>query len=267
MTTKMATLTRLQTKTIPMRIRRSAGVLPLKTWHGNPDCDVLCAKREVKCVVVVLISIVGMKRGDDKEQTTLDNTIDEFGDLSVGISGGDVKPDPAAFLQFQSHNHAASVLKSLGFSEVDEVPCFDSETLTNELNELLKDDGISVMDMSTTIPKTSAAAYQALTVASLNASCLSRKDESAAFLFIRTELNTPSFLFGVHWGLGQSHGREETEKLMAKQMTPSAYVFFKTTQLCITSRICTVEADTAAAIIAYEMTKNDKFLPKLATIV
>ena len=162
-----------------------------------------------------------------------------------------------------------AVLERAPVAVLDVLPSlgFDSKTLTNELNELLKDDGISVMDMSSTIPETAAAAYQALTVASLNASCLSRKDENAAFLLIRTELSTPSFLFGVHWGLGQSHGKEEVEKLMAKQMTPSAYVFFKTKQLCINSRICSVGAETAAAIIAYEMTKNDKFLPKLATIV
>lgn len=208
-----------------------------------------------------------MKKSDDKDNNDIDDATNLLGNLNVENETEIMKPDPAAFLQFQSHNHATSVLKGVGFYDIEKVPEFDSTTLTNELNELLKDDGINVMDMSSTIPETAAAAYQALTVASLNASCLSRKDQNAAFLFIRTEFNTPSFLFGVHWGLGQSHGKEETEKLMANQTTPSAYVFFRTKQLCITSRICTVDAETAAAIIAFQMTKDDKFLPKLQTII
>tara|TARA_B100001094_G_scaffold122678_1_gene118392 strand:- start:529 stop:1143 length:615 start_codon:yes stop_codon:yes gene_type:complete len=204
-----------------------------------------------------------MKKNDDKDNNDIDDATTLLGNLSVENAKEIMEPDPAAFLQFQSHKHARSVLRSIGFSDIEQVPDFDSKTLTNELNELLKDDGINVMDMSSTIPETAAAAYQALTVVSLNASCLSRKDENAAFIFVRTELNTPSFLFGVHWGLGQSHGKEETEKLMSKQITPSVYVFFRAEQFCITSRICTVDAETAAAIIAFKMTKNNKFLQKL----
>lgn len=214
-----------------------------------------------------------MKKSDDKDDKddNDDNDIDDatnlLRNLNVENATEIMEPDPAAFLEFQSHSHATSVLKSIGFYDIEKVAYFDSTTLTSELNELLKDDGVNVMDMSSTIPETAAAAYQALTVASLNASCLSRKDKNAAFLLIRTELNTPSFLFGVHWGLCQSRGKEEAEKLMVKQITPSAYVFFRSKQLCITSRICTVDAKTAAAIIAFQMTKNDKFLTKLETII
>ena len=183
-------------------------------------------------------------------------------ELDVNATSDQSKADPAAFLEFESHKHAANVLKTIGFTFAEDVPKFESDELATAINECLKEEGITVLNMTSTIPETSCAAYQALTVASLNASCLARKDENAAFLFMRTEMNTPSFLFGTHWGLVQVHGKEQTEKLMKRQTTPSAYIFFRDRQIGISSSICSVDVNQAAIIVAIEMTGNQNHLKK-----
>ena len=104
-----------------------------------------------------------------------------------------------------------------------------SKMLQNEMKSLL--DGITVLDMSSTrlLPETSSAAYQALTVSALNAACSCRKDDKVASLIMRSASNTPSFLFGTHWGMLpmiQSHSKHKTDELMEQQRTPAAYVFF-----------------------------------------
>jgi hypothetical protein len=114
--------------------------------------------------------------------------------------------------------------------------------LQNEMKSLL--DGITVLDMSSTrlLPETSSAAYQALTVSALNAACSCRKDDKVASLIMRSASNTPSFLFGTHWGMLpmiQSHSKHKTDELMEQQRTPAAYVFFGNRQICCKTRFAT----------------------------
>ena len=163
-----------------------------------------------------------------------------------------ISDDPSAFLKFVSHNHAIEVLKSIGFMVPEDVPIFDSKTLIVEMKELL--DGVEILDMSSTIPETPSAAYQAITVSALNAACCCKKDKNVAFLIMRSASNTPSFLFGTHWGMIQSYGKHKTDELMQQKRTPAAYIFFGDRQICLSNEICSVDAKAAARMISLEMT-------------
>ena len=68
-------------------------------------------------------------------------------------------PDPAAFINFESHTDAAGMLIGLGFLEVLKSPSYCATDLCDAVNGLLKERGVCAMDMTTAIPDTSQAAY------------------------------------------------------------------------------------------------------------
>jgi len=168
-------------------------------------------------------------------------------------------PDPAAFLHFESHNHAVAALKGIGYVDASEKPPFSPEELLDEVNVLLKDRGITVMDMTTTIPDTSHAAYKALLIAGFQAAASCRKDENAAFFILRTEANTPSFLFGHHWQATQALGKEVASEQIANSPTPAAIVVFKERQICLPTSIFKTNSNIVSKIVAHEVTMDKTF--------
>ena len=62
-------------------------------------------------------------------------------------------PDPAAFIRFESHNHAVSALCNIGYLGAQQAAPFSPEDLVDEVNKLLARRGITVMDMTTAIPE------------------------------------------------------------------------------------------------------------------
>ena len=90
------------------------------------------------------------------------------------------------------------------------------------------------------------------------AACL--KDLNAAFLLLRTAQNTPSFLFGHHWSLVQTHGKEAADAAVRAQPTPAAFVLFRERQISIPSSICSVDEVLASRMLAAEITmKTEHF--------
>lgn len=170
-----------------------------------------------------------------------------------------IEPDPAAFISFQSHNQALSALRQVGFAGADRTPSFTPEELTAAANELLKGEGIVLMDLTTVIPDTSHAAYQALTVAGFNAAAACKKDKNAAFIVMRTEANTPSFLFGLHWGDVQAFGKEIADSRIRSSPAPAAFVVFREKQFMIPAAACEASLEIAARIVAFKVTAKTEF--------
>ena len=166
--------------------------------------------------------------------------------------------DPAAFLAFQTHEDATRALSEVGYTNPHDAPAFSSAGLTQSVNELVKSEEILLMDMTDTLPVTPQAAFQALTVAAFNAAAAARRHEKAAFLIMRTQSNTPSFLFGHHWNLVQSLGKETAFQHVRNQPTPAAFVIFRGRELVIPSSICHVDETLAARLLAAEITGNPK---------
>lgn len=164
--------------------------------------------------------------------------------------------ESTAFLHFESHEKAVSALESVGYNSPGTCPLFSPEDLVNAVGDILCDERICVMDMSSTLPKTSSAAYQALTVAGFNAAAACRKDKNAAFLIQKTKENTPSFLFGSHWSLVQALGKNAAAAQVETKPTPMAYVFFRERQISIPSSVCAVDVNIAARMVAFEITMD-----------
>lgn len=168
-------------------------------------------------------------------------------------------PDPAAFIHFESHDHAVMALDSVGYSGANQKPPFSPEELLDEVNNVLKNRGITVMDMTTAIPETSHAAYKALLIAGFQAAASCRKDENAAFLILRTEANTPSFLFGHHWQATQALGKEVAAKQIHNSPTPAAVVVFRDRQICLPTSVFKTNVSIVSKIIAHEVTMDESF--------
>lgn len=169
-------------------------------------------------------------------------------------------PDPAAYIQFASHNDAYKALESVGYSCVAQRTPFGSSDLCEQVNSLLKDDAVCVMDMTTAIPDTCHAAYQALTVAGFTASSACKKDNNAAFLMLRTESNTPSFLMGHHWGCVQAIGKDAAEAHIRQSSTPCLVVIFRDRQFYVPASVCSAGLQITAELVAHELTINPKFM-------
>ena len=164
--------------------------------------------------------------------------------------------DLAAFLEFESHEHAVAALKSVGYSQADIAPSFSSKQLSAAIESVLREKGITVLDLTSTIPETPHAAYQALTVSAFNASASSRKDDKAVFLVMRTLANTPSLLFGHHWGNVQAFGKE---KATGPTSTPVAFLFYGQNQFEIPSEVCSLDYELAARLVAAQLTGDSSY--------
>lgn len=167
-----------------------------------------------------------------------------------------IEADPAAFLRFESHEHAAAVLKNIGYEHADTAPSFTSKQLAAAIQDVLSSEKIAVLDLTPTIPETPHAAYQALTVSAFNAAASSRKDEKAVFLIMRTLENTPSLLFGHHWGNVQAFGKE---KATAPTTTPAVFIFYKQRQIEIPSAVCSLDYELAARLVAAQVANDHKY--------
>lgn len=138
-------------------------------------------------------------------------------------------PDAPKFIRFESHDEALAALSSMGIFDASKTQNFMSDSLVKETNLLLKE--FTLMDVTSVVPCTAHAAYQALTVAAFHAQSSSRKDNKAAFLILRTAENTPSFLFGWHFSLLQSIGKEAADLRVATYPTPSGLLIYGDRQL------------------------------------
>lgn len=167
--------------------------------------------------------------------------------------------DPAAFINFESHDHAVVALDSIGYFDAHQKPPFSSEEILDEVNNVLKDRGITVMDMTPTIPQTPHAAYKALLIAGFQAAASCRKDENAAFLILRTAENTPSFLFGHHWQATQALGKEVASKQVRSSQTPAVIVIFRDRQICLPTSVFKTNVSIVSKIIAHEVTMDESF--------
>lgn len=157
--------------------------------------------------------------------------------------------DGPSFIEFESHADAVVALGEIGFVGADTAPTFDAEELIVEVGKLVS--GIQFMDMSSTLPTTPSAAYKSLTIAAFTAAASSRKDDKAAFVIVRSELNTPSFLFGLHWNISQASIGEP----MAAKRAPAAFVLFQEKHIEVPFEAGASVA-LAARIVAYELTGN-----------
>lgn len=175
------------------------------------------------------------------------------------MDSSDVLPDPAAFLEFRSHNEAVVALESVGYCDARAAPPFTAEELVDAVNELLEPRGIAVMDMTTALPDTAHSAYKALLVAGFHAAASCRKDENAAFLILRTTENTPSFLFGHHWQLVQALGKEGAEARVRTSPTPAAVVVYRDRQICLPSSVFDTNVLVTSRLIAHEITMEPEF--------
>lgn len=167
--------------------------------------------------------------------------------------------DPAAFIQFDSRLHAIYGLKGVGYIDADKFPPFTPEELCNEVNSVLKDEGIVIMDMTTAVPDIEHAAYMALTIAGFKAAASCKKDQNAAFLILRTEANTPSFLMGHHWSATQTFGKDVAEERIRKSPTPALVVVFRDRQICLPTSVFETNVSVVSKIIAHEVTMDESF--------
>ena len=167
-----------------------------------------------------------------------------------------IESDPAAFLSFESHEHAAAALKNIGYVHADTAPSFSSKQLAAAVQDVLSSEKITVLDLTPTLPETPHAAYQALTVSAFHAAASSRKDEKAVFLIMRTLENTPTLLFGHHWSGVQAFGKE---KATAPTTTPAVFIFYKQRQIEIPSEVCSLDYELAARLIAAQVTDDHKY--------
>ena len=198
-----------------------------------------------------------ISKAPDKEQTEAPAIM-----VLIEEESADTQPDveiESAFLPFETHEDAFSALEQIGYGSVRDAPSFTSEEIVEEVVSLLQKEGITVMDMTSTIPSTSSAAYQALTVSAFTASASCRKDTNAAFIIMRTTENTPSFVFGDHWGAAQSFGKEETDKNAKEKQAPFLFIFYQNRQMCIPSSIFHAGKGISAKVVAQQITGNDSY--------
>jgi hypothetical protein len=167
------------------------------------------------------------------------------------------QPD-AALIPFNTHDDALDALRQVGYSDADVYPDFNADTLVHAVLKLVESESITVLDMTDCVPNTATAAYQALTVLGVHGGIYSKKDDNAAFLVLRTKENTPSFLFGFHWSIVQSFGKEVADDHVKKHPTPAAFVFFRGRQIPIPSSVCHVDELLASKFIASEILQSDE---------
>ena len=163
----------------------------------------------------------------------------------------------AAMIPFNTHQDALRALCQVGYADAEVYPDFDAETLVAAVSTLVDSKSITVLDMTACVPNTASAAYQALTVLGVHGGIYSKKDDNAAFLILRTEENTPSFLFGVHYSIVQCFGKEVADEHVRKHPTPAAFVFFRGRQIPIPSSVCHVDELLASKFIASEILQSD----------
>ena len=181
------------------------------------------------------------------------------GKIQMPLGQEEIEPSPAAYIQFISHNHAIQALSQVGYIGANRVFNFESSELTLKTNKLLEKEGILLMDITNTIPETTQAAYQALTIAAFSASVSSKKDNNAAFLIMRTEQNTPSFLFGHHWGFSQYYGKALVDKHIKYSTTPAAFVMFRDRQISIPVSACDADVEVVSKMVAFYITLKEEF--------
>lgn len=169
------------------------------------------------------------------------------------------EPDPAAYIPFDSHNHAVSALQSVGYSDAGQTAPFSPDELVDEVNKVLNPHGLTVMDMTTAVPDTSHAAYKALLIGGFQAAASCRKDNNVAFLLLRTEANTPSFLFGHHWQATQALGKDVASEQIRNSPTPAAIVVFRDRQICLPTSVFKTTVSIVAKLIAHEVTMDKSF--------
>lgn len=184
-------------------------------------------------------------------------TVDTVAETNTPDVPTDSAPDAASFIGFSSHGDATDVLHSIGYSEAHTTPIFSPSELVEETNRILSPSNIVMMDMTTTIPATPEAAYKALTISGFSAVSACKKDNNAAFIIMRTQENTPSFLFGHHWSMVQALGKEVAENHVRASPTPAAFVIFRDRQFYLPSKVCASDLTIAARLVAKELTMKD----------
>ena len=157
-----------------------------------------------------------------------------------------------AVLPFESHATAAEALGQLRFAGVDVNATYASEELATVASELLSE--FKVIDSTSTIPTSSDAAYQSLLVAGVQLGCLARKNETTAFMLVKTEDNTPSFLFSADWCHRQLNGQDASLRY-----TPGVYIFVGERQIVLPVELLKLPLAVAAKVVADEIDGGDRF--------
>ena len=80
-----------------------------------------------------------------------------------------------------------------------------------------------------------------------------------AILIMRTEANTPSFLFGHHWQATQALGQKVASEGIINSPTPAAIVVYRDRQICLPTSIFKTNANIAARLIAHEITMDKSY--------
>lgn len=172
----------------------------------------------------------------------------------------EVDPDTgvadSAVLKFVDHSEALAALSSLDIHGADRTPEYEPDEFRLALEEALREEGIAVMDMTSGIPHTASAAYQAMTVAGVSAGAACRKDPKAAFVILRTSENTPSFAFGLHWSLAQTLGKDDCKGAMRE--VPAAVLFFQEKQIQLPASASGASVAVAARLAAALVTGDNK---------
>lgn len=174
--------------------------------------------------------------------------------------GSDTQTDLAAYIQFDSHDHANTSLQQIGYTQCHQTADFSPTELCDRVNELVKEDSLILMDITTAIPDTCHAAYQAVTVAGFTAAAACKKDTNAAFMVLRTEANTPSFLFGHHWGIAQAVGKKVADAQIRDSPTPALLIIFRDRQFQVPVSVCRAGLNITARLVAHELTTKQEFL-------
>lgn len=161
--------------------------------------------------------------------------------------------DPAAFLPFETHDEAVAALQCIGYGEASKAAEFEPADLASQLSEQLAASKLTVLDLTSTMPQTPQAAYQALAVSAFSAAAASRQDEGTVYMIMRTPANTPSLLFGHHWSNVQAFGKD----CATPTCTPGVYVFHRDAQIEVPSPVFQLDCKLVARLIAARVTNDD----------
>jgi hypothetical protein len=169
----------------------------------------------------------------------------------------EVESNSGALIEFTSYDEAMEILMSIGYLQVSKTPTFLSHDLVDLSNSLLEKNNIKLMDMTSSIPSTVNAVYNALTIAGFTAVSSCKKDNNVAFLIMRTKANTPSFLMGHHWSMVQALGKSAAETTIRNSPTPSAFLIFRDKQFYLPCDICELSALITSRLIAKELSSDN----------
>lgn len=176
------------------------------------------------------------------------------------------------YIPFDNHDAACKALRDCGYDPTIECS-FTSEELCGKMSDHLNS-FTTVNNMTSVVPLTSAAAYHCIGLATKSALKMSRIDKNAIFVLMRTQFNTPSFLFGIDNTARALGATQEDVKARAiATETPGALIFFREKVICVPTSTLHAPVDLSARAIAQALDPESTVLTcgacstRLSTIV